>query len=179
MFVPASHARRCHKPEDLTLSVFCCDRQLSTVHSYKYLGVVVDSKLTWAPHMEHLIRKVSSKIGVLYRSSKKLSNDAKRQYYLSVIQTDLAYGSNAFHSSLPQSAKEHLSRLSKRGVRAIFGVLRPHAQRIGILRHDRSIKPNTQLQIAFFEKNIRSMTRSLVDSQIELAVTTLPPSTLE
>ena len=67
--------------EDLTLSVFCCDRQLSSVHSYKYLGVVLDSKLTWAPHMEHLIRKVSSKIGVLYRSSKKLSTDAKRQYY--------------------------------------------------------------------------------------------------
>ena len=33
--------------------------------------------------MEHLIRKVSSNIGVLYRSSKKLSTDAKRQYYLS------------------------------------------------------------------------------------------------
>ena len=95
-------------------------RQLSTVHSYKYLGVVLDSKLTWAPHMEHLIRKVSSKIGVLYRSSKKLSTDAKRQYYLSVIQSDLAYGSNAFYSSLPQTAREHLSRLSKRKVRAIF-----------------------------------------------------------
>ena len=102
MFVPACQAL---SQEDLTLSVFCCDRQLSIVHSYKYLGVVLDSKLTWAPHMEHLIRKVSSKIGVLYRSSKKLSTDAKRQYYLSVIQSDLAYGSNAFYSSLPQSAK--------------------------------------------------------------------------
>ena len=112
MFVRASQAL---SQEDLTLSVFCCDRQLSTVHSYRYLGVVLDSKLTWAPHMEHLIRKVSSKIGGLYRSSKKLSTDAKRQYYLSVIQSDLAYGSNAFYSSLPQSAKEHLSRLSKRG----------------------------------------------------------------
>ena len=107
MFVRAIQAL---SQEDLTLSVFCCDRQLSTVYSYKYIGVVLDSKLNWAPHMEHLIRKVSSKIGVLYRSSKKLSTDAKRQYYLSVIQSDLAYG----------SAKEHLSRLSKRGVRAIF-----------------------------------------------------------
>ena len=113
MFVPATQAL---SQEDLTLSVFCCDRQLSVpVHSYKHLGVVLDSKLTWAPHMEHLIRKVSSKIGVLYRSSKKLSTDAKRQYYLSMIQSDLAYGSNAFYSSLPQSAKEHLSRLSKKG----------------------------------------------------------------
>ena len=91
MSVPASQVL---SQEDLTLSVFSgCDRQLSSVHSYKYLGVVLDSKLTWAPHMEHLIRKVSSKIGVLYRSSKKLSTDAKRQYYLSVIQSDLAYGS--------------------------------------------------------------------------------------
>ena len=71
--------------------------------------------------MEHLIWKVSSKIVVLYRSSKKLSTDAKRQYYLSVIHSDLAYGSNAFYSSLPQSAKEHHSRLIKRGMRAIFG----------------------------------------------------------
>ena len=119
MFVRASQAL---SQEDLTLNVFCFDRQLSqaTVHSYKYLGVVLDSKLTWAPHMKHLIRNVSSKIGVLYRSSKKLSTDAKRQYYLSVIQSDLAYGSNALYSSLPQSAKEYLSKLSKRGVRAIF-----------------------------------------------------------
>ena len=121
MFVPASQVL---SQEDLTLSVFCCDRQISSVHSYKYLGVVLDSKLTWAPHMGHLIRKVSSKIGVLYRSSKKLSTDAKRQYYLSVIQSDLAYGSNAFYSSLPQPAKEHLSRLSKRGC-VPFSV-RPH-----------------------------------------------------
>ena len=81
MFVRASQSLL---QEDLTLTVFCCDRQLSTVHSYKYLGVILDSKLTWAPHMQHLIRKVSSKIGVFYRSSKKLSTDAKRQYYLSV-----------------------------------------------------------------------------------------------
>ena len=47
MFVPASQAL---SQEDLTLSVFCCDWQLSTVHSYKYLGVVLDSKLTRAPH---------------------------------------------------------------------------------------------------------------------------------
>ena len=38
MFVRASQAL---SQEDLTLSVFCCDRQLSTVHSYKYLGVVL------------------------------------------------------------------------------------------------------------------------------------------
>ena len=78
MFVRASQAL---SQEDLTLSVFCCDRQLSTVHSYKYIGVVLDNKLNWAPHghMEYLLRKVSSKIGVLYRSSKKLSTDAKRQ----------------------------------------------------------------------------------------------------
>ena len=43
------------------------------------------------------------------------------------MPTDLAYGSNAFYSnsSLPQSAKEHLSRLSKRGVRAIFSTPPP------------------------------------------------------
>ena len=127
MFVLASQAL---SQEDLTLSVSWCDRQLSTVHSYKYLGVVLDSKLTWAPHMEHLIRKVSSKIGVLYRSSKKLSTDAKRQYYLSVIQSDLAYGSKAFCMSLQQSGKEHLSRLSKlaRGGCEPFSA-RPHGLR--------------------------------------------------
>ena len=39
------------------MSVFCGDRQLSIVYSYKYLGVGLESKLTWTPHMEHLIRR--------------------------------------------------------------------------------------------------------------------------
>ena len=130
MFVRATQAL---SKEDLTFSVFCCDRQISTVHSNMYLGVVLDSKLTWEPHMEHMIRKVSAKIGALYRSNKKLSTDAKRQHYLSVIQSDLAYGSNAFYSSLPQSAKEHLSRLSNRGVRAIFSMA-PWIHREPLLR---------------------------------------------
>ena len=127
--------------EDLTMSVVCCDRQLSTVHSCKYLGVVLDSKLTWAPQKEHLIRKVSSKIGVPYRSSKKLSPDAKRQHYLSVIQSDLVIGSNVFYSSLPQTAKEHLSRLRKRGCMPFSA--RPHGLRQNLSLEKWNFVPST------------------------------------
>ncbi len=106
-------------PTDVAVS--CSGRPLSVVPSYKYLGLHLDCHLNWSVHIVHIIRKVSAKIAALRRAGKQLTSMAKRQYYISVIQSDLEYGSNAFYSSLPQSAKDQLSRLGKRGIRSIVG----------------------------------------------------------
>ena len=45
-----------------------------------------------------------------------------RTFYLSVLASDIEYGSNAFYSSLSTAIKEKLIQLSKCGVRAIFKV---------------------------------------------------------
>ena len=75
-------ARQALSQGDLTLSVFCCDRQLSTT---KYLGVVLDSNLI---NLGAAYGTLGSK-GVLEdRSHLQIQQETqhwcKRQYYLSV-----------------------------------------------------------------------------------------------
>ena len=40
---------------------------MKQVDSTKYLGVTLDIYLSWAPHVDNLCKKVSSKIGILKR----------------------------------------------------------------------------------------------------------------
>ena len=118
MFVyPSTH-------DDLSadIEVECCGRPLDTVKSYKYLGVMLDSDLNWSAHMAYVARKVSWKIAALQRAGQKSNHATKGQYYLSVIQSDLEYGSNALFSSLSALAESKLTELYKRANRAVAGL---------------------------------------------------------
>ena len=72
--------------------VYCHGRALETVASYKYLGVFLDSELSWRHHIDHVLRKVSRKLFALRTVGSQLTLKSRRQYYVSVvsvIQPDL------------------------------------------------------------------------------------------
>ena len=94
-------------------------RALETVASYKYLGVFLDSELSWRHHIDHVLRKVSRKIFALRTAGSQLTLKSRRQYYVSVIQPDLEYGSTAFSSSLSAREKARLFQASRKGICAI------------------------------------------------------------
>ena len=83
---------------------------------------MLDSDLNGSAHMAYVARKVFWKIAALQRAGQKLNHAAKRQYYLSVIQSDLEYESNAFFSSLSVLAEKKLTGLYKRAIRAAAGL---------------------------------------------------------
>ena len=99
--------------------VYCHGRALETVASYKYLGVFLDSELSWRHHIDHVLRKVSRKIFALRTAGSQLTLKSRRQYYVSVIQPDLEYGSTAFSSSLSAREKARLFQASRKGICAI------------------------------------------------------------
>ena len=99
--------------------VYCHGRALETVASYKYLGVFLDSDLSWRHHIDHVLRKVSRKIFALRTAGSQLTLKSRRQYYVSVIQPDLEYGSTAFSSSLSAREKARLFQASRKGICAI------------------------------------------------------------
>ena len=43
------------------------NNKLNVVETFKYLGVTVDSRLNWEPHISQLIERVSPKIALLNR----------------------------------------------------------------------------------------------------------------
>ena len=115
MLLPPKHQQR---PADILIR--CCDATLSIVNEYKYLGVIIDSTLSWEAHVDSVVSKVAKKIGTLRRAGNSLTQAARRQYYLSVIQSDLQYGTNAYWTTLTNARQNRLIRSSKRALRAVI-----------------------------------------------------------
>ena len=115
MLLPPKH-QQC--PADILIR--CCDATLSIVNEYKYLGVIIDSTLSWEAHVDSVVSKVAKTIGTLRRAGNSLTQAARWQYYLSVIQSDLQYGTNAYWTTLTNARQNGLIRSSERALRAVI-----------------------------------------------------------
>jgi hypothetical protein len=65
---------------------------IDQVHSVKYLGILIDDKLSWTDHINYVTGKISSVIGILYRFKHVLPMNCKRNIYFSLIYSNLIYG---------------------------------------------------------------------------------------
>ena len=94
---------------------------LSPSPHVRYLGVLIDSRLSWKPQMDNVIRKVGRKIGVLYRCHRLLSNAARLAFVRSVIQPDLDYGA-AVWADGSAGVISRLAQIEKRYLRCLAGL---------------------------------------------------------
>lgn len=88
---------------------------ISTVTTYKYLGLVIDSTLSWKPHIKELAAKISPFIGLIYRMKKYVSTQILFNIYYAFVDSRLTY-------CLPiwgRSAKKHTTILQTMQNRAI------------------------------------------------------------
>ena len=65
----------------------------------RFLGVLVDEKLSWAQHIAAIKAKISRYIGVLYRLTNILPLKARMVIFNSLMQSHLNYGSLVWGSS--------------------------------------------------------------------------------
>ena len=78
------------------------------VTEMRVLGVIVDNKLSWSPHVESVNSKVCRKVGILQRNKHELTHFARRLFYLAVIQPNLEY---AAVSTVPFMSSSLMGRL--------------------------------------------------------------------
>ena len=64
------------------------------VTEMRVLGVIVDNKLSWSPHVESVNSKVCRKICILQRNKHQLTHFGPRLFYSAVIQQDLEYAAD-------------------------------------------------------------------------------------
>jgi hypothetical protein len=64
---------------------------ITRVHQTKFLGVIIDSKLTWQHHIMHIKNKISKIIGILHRVRRVLPTKALVTLYNALILPHLTY----------------------------------------------------------------------------------------
>lgn len=96
--------------------------EIDLKNNAKYLGVIIDDKLTWTPHIDQLCGKLNTSIYVLNRIKNTTNSlDAAKTAYFSLFESHVRYGLILWgHSS-----KRNLQRvliLQKKAVRTLAGL---------------------------------------------------------
>ena len=151
----------------------CSIKPVATV---KLLGVILDSHLTLAPHIDATIRKAHGLLGALARAAPYLPRPLLKQAYVSLIRSHLEYCS----AILTPVAKTHLKKLDviqRSAARIIYDLPRDahaaplldalHLQSLESRRHDHVTKLVRSILDSDCYPAFRSFFTTKVDGMIE------------
>lgn len=92
---------------------------LDYVTEYKYLGIVIDCKLTFRNHMNYTISKISKKVGYFRRISQNLSLRSRTLVYKTIIAPLFEYCPTILYFA-NSTDKNSLQKLQNRAMRVIL-----------------------------------------------------------
>ena len=95
------------------------EEELST----KFLGMILNNKLTWEPHKKHIANKISKNMGIIYKCSEPMDEEKSINMYKAFIQPYFIYAIEVWGHSV-KSSKDILMKLQSKALRVIFGVKR-------------------------------------------------------
>jgi hypothetical protein len=96
------------------------NKQIERVDTFKLLGIVISSDLSWGPHVSYMLHKISKRYYIIYQ----LARIGIPQYdiieiYCAVIRSVLEYACAVWHAGLTTAQSEDLERVQKRSLRII------------------------------------------------------------
>ena len=65
---------------------------ISRTKNYRYLGMILDEKLSWADHIHEICSKLSQVAGVIFKTRRLLSKEAMKLLYHGLVGSKLRYG---------------------------------------------------------------------------------------
>lgn len=80
--------------------------EIELVNSYKYLGIIIDSKLCFRIHVNNLVSKLRIKLGYLYRLKSCLSIRARKYLVMATFLPILDYGDLIYMNASAQCLKK-------------------------------------------------------------------------
>ena len=95
------------------------NEQLEQVKEIKFLGVILNDKLTWENHKNYLKRKISQCIGIIYNCKNIMTEQEIINIYKTFIQSNFLYAIEAWgHSIKPEN--DILTTVQNKVLRIIF-----------------------------------------------------------
>lgn len=92
---------------------------LERASTYKYLGLVIDDGLKWAPHVAEVGKKISPYIFVLNRTRHFISRETATLIYFGYIYPHLGYLAPVWRSAIERNL-QRLRVLQHRALKAVF-----------------------------------------------------------
>ena len=89
-------------------------KTLKRVEEAKFLGVIIDEKLSWNSQIRHIGKKVTSTIGSLYEMRRIITKNLRSSLYNALVNSHLSYGISVWGSSASQTKLNNLFVLQKK-----------------------------------------------------------------
>ena len=93
---------------------------IKQVTETKFLGVIIDDKLSWTPHIDKLTKKLNSICGRIYRIKNSLPSQLYKQIYHTLFESHLGYGITVW-GGVSINKLSPLFLAQKKCVRILFG----------------------------------------------------------
>lgn len=86
-----SSSTNCFSSSNTLHSIDMYGETISTVTEFKYLGLTIDSSLSWKPHITAISKKIAPYIGMLFRLRKFVCQPTLYKIYYAFIDSRLTY----------------------------------------------------------------------------------------
>jgi hypothetical protein len=106
---------------DKSRAIFINGKKIKKVSHTKFLGIVIDEKLCWDQHINHLIKKLRSIIGAICRIRHSVPTELYQRIYSSLFESHLSYGISVWGVALKNKSDEKLFVIQKHCIRILFG----------------------------------------------------------
>ena len=97
-----------------------CNKVMKQVKETKFLGVIIDEKLTWVPHIEYLTNKLKSCTGMINRIRECIPPSMYKSIYHTLFESHLAYGVTVW-GGVTHNRLKVLETTQKKCMRILFG----------------------------------------------------------
>ena len=131
-----------HKEVNNDIFLGILNNRFKKVDSCKFLGVVINRKLNWNAHIDHVISQVSKSCGTLYRVRLHVPRKILKNIYMALIQPYLIYCISLWGYSLKSATMNKLFVLQKKCVRIITGKT---TKENGIFQHTKPMFYNLKI----------------------------------
>ena len=92
-------------------------QQIELVNEFKFLGIKIDTHLTWAPHVNFVANKLSRINGILHKLKHFLPPDILLIIYNALFQSHLTYGITCWGHTFTNTSR--IAKIQKKAIRAI------------------------------------------------------------
>ena len=106
------------RPPDNELALKINNVVLPRVAATKFLGIIIDDKVSWKPHIQSVKSKLSSVLSIMYKASKLINTAGMYTLYCSLFHPYLSYSNEIWGNTYTSNVK-CLFTLQKKAIRQI------------------------------------------------------------